>query len=33
MKNPSLDLQNVKGKSEALNEMLRYTKYNWAEKI
>lgn len=23
------DLQNVKGKSEALNEMLKYTKYNW----
>ena len=24
-----LDLQNIKGKSEALNEMLKYTKYNW----
>lgn len=23
------DLQNIKGKSEALNEMLKYTKYNW----
>lgn len=23
------DLQNVKGKSEALNEMLKYTNYNW----
>jgi glycosyltransferase involved in cell wall biosynthesis len=23
------DLYNIKGKSEALNEMLKYTKYNW----
>ena len=24
-----LDLQNVKGKSEALNEMIKFAKYNW----
>ncbi len=24
-----LDLYTIKGKSEALNEMLKYTKYNW----